>query len=99
MPTPRERFDRLEIYCRKLGHVLPFAYCRREQEDGLPCARILDCWHRRLPIANYLRDHFDAAQLARILEGGPSLLERILQKARQQQPSRIGRHTTKEEES
>ncbi len=40
--------DDFKIRCPRLGHEVPFTYCRAENA-GIPCFKALDCWH----------DHFD----------------------------------------
>jgi hypothetical protein len=60
-----EDFDSEKIYCRKLGHHVSFKYCRGENE-GLPCARILDCWFERLPIEDFIRTNYTEEECARI---------------------------------
>jgi hypothetical protein len=60
-----EDFDSEEIYCRKLGHRLSFKYCRIER-NGLPCARILDCWFERFPIEDFINTHYTEEEQARI---------------------------------
>jgi hypothetical protein len=52
-----DRYDKLNAYCRMLGHYIPFRYCRTQQ-DGLPCAKILDCHFERLPIQNFIDNHY-----------------------------------------
>ena len=44
----------VQIRCRKLGQLIHFGYCCRENE-GLPCARTLDCWFPYFNVAEYLR--------------------------------------------
>lgn len=46
--------DDFEIRCRKLGHQIKFSYCRREN-SGLPCTKVLDCWHPFFPVEALLR--------------------------------------------
>ena len=46
--------DTFQIRCSKLGHQVHFSYCRREN-FGLPCARILTCWHPFFSVEDYLR--------------------------------------------
>lgn len=48
------RIDALETRCPKLGHQVPFAYCRKEAVT-LPCARSLVCWSHRFPVDLVLR--------------------------------------------
>jgi len=46
--------DDFQIRCRKLGQLIHYGYCRRENQ-GLPCARTLDCWFPYFNVADYLR--------------------------------------------
>ncbi len=48
---PRDDF---QIRCRKLGQLIHYGYCGRENQ-GLPCARTLDCWYPFFNVAEYLR--------------------------------------------
>lgn len=73
-----ERYDRVEGYCRKLGHHVAFGYCRRV-EQGLPCALVRDCWFTRLPIQEFLEAHYSAAELERQAASSPGKLASILQ--------------------
>ncbi|MBT4288861.1 MAG: hypothetical protein HOD92_16155 [Deltaproteobacteria bacterium] len=61
-----DRFDSERIYCRKLGHELNFKYCRQEQ-DFLPCSKILNCWFERLAIKEYILQHFNEAEREKML--------------------------------
>jgi hypothetical protein len=73
----RELYDAQEGYCRALGHYVRFAYCRAGT-GTLPCARIADCWHERLPVEGFLRGHYSAQELERIFAPRPGKLESIL---------------------
>lgn len=46
--------DVFQIRCPKLGHQIHFSYCRREN-FGLPCPRIVLCWHAYFQVEEYLR--------------------------------------------
>jgi len=61
-----DRFDSEVIYCRKLGHELDFKYCRQEQ-DFLPCSKILNCWFERIAIKEYIQKHFNETEQEKIL--------------------------------
>lgn len=43
-----------QIRCPRLGHHIPFGYCR-EESRGLPCHKILDCWYEHFMIEDFLR--------------------------------------------
>ncbi len=61
-----ERYDTEEGYCRMLGHYLPFSYCRSLKE-GLPCHKIVDCWFERLPIKEFIAEHYSEDDLEKAL--------------------------------
>lgn len=46
--------DNFQIRCSKLGHQIHFAYCRKEN-FGLPCSRIVTCWHPHFDVEAHLR--------------------------------------------
>lgn len=52
--TPEAPGDDYRIRCRKLGHEVPFSYCRSESR-GLPCFRTLDCWYDHFLVEDLLR--------------------------------------------
>ena len=70
-----ESYDSLLIRCPRLGGEVTFAYCRVEGGD-LPCMRIVVCWQRCLPIADYLREKLAPLQLKRFAQQQPK--ERIV---------------------
>jgi len=45
-----------------LGHPVPFGYCRRVAE-GLPCRKVLDCWHERFDVVAFVREHYTPREL------------------------------------
>lgn len=51
--------------CRRLGHEITFAYCRREN-FGQPCRLILDCWWEQFDVRGFLQAHLPAETLAQI---------------------------------
>ena len=76
-PLNNETYDHLEVYCRKLGHTLPFKYCRIEN-NGLPCSKIMDCWFERLPIQEYIQDNYSREEITRIFSVSKSKMDYIL---------------------
>ena len=74
----KERYDREQGYCRKLGHHLDFVYCRRVNQ-GLPCALALDCWFEHFPVAEFLEKNYTGEELARAAAPAPGKLESILE--------------------
>lgn len=79
-----KKYDKKETYCRMLGHVLSFQYCRTMQE-GVPCGRILDCWFKVLPIQKFIQENYSEEKQKLIFEPPKpkmiSLVD-ILEKAR-----------------
>lgn len=67
MSKSKKQFDAIESYCPMLGHELTFKYCRTMQMD-LPCGRILNCWFERLPIQQYIGDHFTKEEQEKVFE-------------------------------
>ena len=81
-------YDQLETYCRKLGHSVPFGYCRIENcshiENGrLPCAKILDCWFEKIPIQEFVQKHYSRQEQEAIFAPARSRLEVICDIAEQ----------------
>lgn len=52
-----DKHDQEYGYCRKLGHHLHFKYCRNEQ-NGAPCSKILDCWFEKFDVRAYVDKHY-----------------------------------------
>ncbi len=75
--------DTEKIRCPRLGHQIPFAYCRRENQ-GLPCFKTADCWHSHFPGVEYLRKELTPEQWKTVFMNRPkqkmlSLLDLIEQ--------------------
>ena len=45
--------DDYRIRCPRLGHQIYFSYCRIEN-NGLPCAKTLDCWNDHFLVEEFL---------------------------------------------
>ena len=45
----------INIRCPKLGHQINFFYCKQEN-NGLPCFKTLDCWYNYFDVKTYLTD-------------------------------------------
>ena len=43
-----------KIRCPRLGHQIYFSYCRQENQ-GLPCFKTLDCWHIHFNVQDFLK--------------------------------------------
>ncbi len=76
----------VEIRCPKLGHQVPFAYCR-EENNGLPCSKILSCWEPYLPVEKLLRKELSPEEWEMAFErpAKPKLLTlvELIEKARE----------------
>lgn len=63
--TPPE--DAFQIRCPKLGHQIHFSYCRGEN-FGLPCSRILQCWHVYFQVEECLRGELSPEEWRKTFE-------------------------------
>ena len=73
-----DQYDAARVYCRKLGHHLEFAYCRKVK-DGLPCSKVLDCWFTSLPIEEFIDQHYSAEEKSQIFAPPQDKITSILQ--------------------
>ena len=64
-----EQHDQCTQRCRRLGHPVPFHYCRTESGDR-PCRLLLDCWWETFDIVAWARENLDA-EVAAELEHHP----------------------------
>jgi hypothetical protein len=53
--------DEYEIRCPRLGHQIYFSYCRQENQ-GLPCFKTLDCWHTHFDVQTFMQKELTAEQ-------------------------------------
>jgi len=80
---PQPPGDTYRIRCPRLGHQIPFSYCRTENR-GLPCFKTLDCWFQHFEVEAYLRLEMTEEEWNKAFGGPPkpkmqSLLELIEQ--------------------
>lgn len=61
-----EIHDDKVMYCRMLGHEVPFKYCRTGA-TGQVCRRIFDCWFQTFDVASFMRAHYTDAEIQSIL--------------------------------
>jgi hypothetical protein len=80
--TLKEEHDHLVGYCRKLGHTVPFSYCRIENRR-LPCSKIYSCWFERIPIQDFIQRNYTPEEMGAIFARPQSKLETILDIAEQ----------------
>jgi hypothetical protein len=73
----KEKYDRYEFYCPKLGHHLAFKYCRTENL-GLPCSRLMKCCSDKIPVQNFLYTQYSGVEIQRIFEKPGSKINTIL---------------------
>ena len=59
--------DSFQIRCSKLGHQIHFSYCRKEN-FGLPCTRIITCWHPYFSVEKYLRHELSDEEWKKVFE-------------------------------
>ena len=63
----KNKYDVEELYCKKLGHHLTFKYCR-EENFGLPCPKVRDCWFKNIDIDNYLTQNFSPGETTHLYD-------------------------------
>lgn len=64
------------FWCPQLGQTLNFAYCRTCQ-DGLPCARVIQCYAPHFEVAAFLEEHYTPAERERFLAPGPGRMQTV----------------------
>ncbi len=62
----KNHFDSKKIYCRQLGHEVPFGYCRRPGSPAF-CRNIIGCWMSKIDINQFLRDHYSLQEIEEAL--------------------------------
>ncbi|RLB20483.1 MAG: hypothetical protein DRG76_10935 [Deltaproteobacteria bacterium] len=83
--------DSHHIYCPKLGHLVHFAYCRR-QGHGVPCEKIINCWYEVFLIEDYLRKTLSPSEWDSFLARRPkpklTMLVELALKSQRHKPDR-----------
>ncbi len=85
-----DEHDRRERRCPRLGHPVPFSYCRKPGRD-LPCRRIFDCWWETFDVEGFVRAHWTEEEIARILappKDKVSTLVELIEQARRRAAER-----------
>ncbi len=77
--------DDHRIRCPRLGHMIAFSYCNKEN-GGLPCFKTIDCWFEHFEVRDWLKERLSDDQWGRVFEKPPkpkmlSLVE-LIQQAR-----------------
>jgi hypothetical protein len=70
-----------------LGHEVPFSYCRAPASE-LPCRRVFDCWWETFDIDSFIRAHYEADEIDRILsprQGKMLTLVELIERAKKAQ--------------
>jgi hypothetical protein len=67
--------DERSIRCPRLGHQIFFSYCLHENGKR-PCFKILDCWHSRFDVEQYLKERLTQEEWKKTFEksGKPKIL-------------------------
>jgi len=63
--------DDFNTRCPRLGHQIAFSYCRSENQ-GLPCFKILDCWHAHFSVEEWLRKELSSAEWDKVFSAPPT---------------------------
>ena len=69
--------DQKSLHCRRLGHEVPFAYCRQEQDGQRPCRLIRDCWWQVFDVETFLQQNLPAAEFE-LFQSGAGAPDKIL---------------------
>jgi hypothetical protein len=75
--------DDYKIRCPRLGHQIPFLYCRLENK-GLPCFKTLDCWYDHFLVEEHMKQELTPEEWGMVFGSPPrqkmlSLVELIEQ--------------------
>ncbi len=73
-----DRYDSQEFHCKRLGHSVPFSYCR-SAEEGKPCGQIMNCTFHAIEIGAWLKEHFSDEEISSILRPRQDRLSTILE--------------------
>jgi len=76
--------DGRERRCPKLGHPVPFSYCRAPGRS-MPCPKVFDCWYETFDVETFVRAHFSEDEIAAILAPPPDkrvTLYELIQRAK-----------------
>lgn len=61
-----DRYDDKQFYCKRLGHYVPFSYCR-QVNGGIPCNQVMNCTFESIDIQGYMREHYADDEISSIL--------------------------------
>jgi hypothetical protein len=83
----KDQFDDKTVYCRTLGHYVPFKYCRTVS-DQLPCRKVRDCWHEELNIDRFINEEYNESEHERIFAPPQEKLSTIIDLIKKAQENR-----------
>ena len=55
-------YDGMSMYCRLLGHEVPFSYCRKPGSETF-CRKLPDCWAEIIDIKSFIDSHYTEDQI------------------------------------
>ena len=58
-----DKYDKMTLYCRILGHQIPFSYCRKPGKK-LFCKNILNCWTGTIDIEGYIKEFYSEKEIS-----------------------------------
>lgn len=79
-----DEHDSRVMYCRMLGHQVPFSYCR-QTASGQPCRKIFDCWYQQFDIQQFMQSHYSQDQIDQILAPPKPKMTTLVELIRQAQ--------------
>jgi hypothetical protein len=92
MTMINEHDQDMNLRCPRLGHEIPFGYCRKET-NGRPCRLILNCWWESFDVRSFLQANLPQDVMSQIEQGivsGPPPKVASLLDIVQQAKERIG---------
>jgi hypothetical protein len=84
-----EENDTRRRRCPRLGHGVPFSYCRHPGEP-VPCGGIYDCWWETFDIRAFMERHYEPDVLRQVTRPKGHRLTTLMDLVRQAQ-QRTGR--------
>jgi hypothetical protein len=81
---PDEALRTRRVYCRRLGHDVPLAYCCRPGSDQ-PCRNLPGCWGGHFDVEAFLERNFTDEQIRRMHEPPPDKAATIFELMRRAQ--------------
>lgn len=60
--------DQLQRRCPRLGGPIEFSYCRKCEDQGRPCFKVLDCWWEIFDVVTYMRQKLTEEQFNQLAQ-------------------------------